>query len=166
VRARTAAFVLSTVLVFYLGLCSWEGALALYDGFTGGGAAPGLLGGAVLVFGFFGAWFLIREIRFGFATERLAKQLDDEGGLRQEEVDALPRSPGGRVDRAAADRLFERRKAETEADKQDWRAWYRLAVAYSAAKDNSRARAAMRHAIRLHADAASSRSRLPGTDDA
>ena len=152
-RARTAAFVLSVVLVFYLGLCSWEGALALYDGFTGGGAASGLLGGAVLVFGFFGGWFLVREIRFGFATERLAKQLDDEGGLRQEEVDALPRSPGGRVERAAADRLFERRKAQTEADKQDWRAWYRLAVAYSAAKDNSRARAAMRHAIRLHAEA-------------
>jgi len=153
VRARTAAFVLSVVLVFYLGLCSWEGALALYDGFTGGGAASGLLGGAVLVFGFFGGWFLVREIRFGFATERLAKQLDDEGGLRQEEVDTLPRSPGGRVERAAADRLFERRKAQTEADKQDWRAWYRLAVAYSAAKDNSRARAAMRHAIRLHAEA-------------
>src|SRR6185437_13745893 len=104
VRARTAAFVLSVVLVFYLGLCSWEGALALYDGFTGGGAASGLLGGAVLVFGFFGGWFLVREIRFGFATERLAKQLDDEGGLRQEEVDTLPRSPGGRVERAAADR--------------------------------------------------------------
>lgn len=156
-RARTAAFVLSALLVGYLGLCSWEGALALYDGFTGGGAAPGVLGAAVLVFGFFGGWFLVREIRFGFATERLARQLDDEGALRQEEVDALPRSPGGRVDKAAADRLFERRKAETEADREDWRAWYRLAVAYSAARDNSRARAAMRHAIRLHAGTGVSR---------
>lgn len=155
-RARTAAFILSAVLVFYLGLCGWEGALALYDGFTGGGAASGLLGGAVLVFGFFGGWFLVREIRFGFATERLARQLDDEGALRQEEVDALPRSPGGRVDRAAADRLFERRKAQAEAQQEDWRAWYRLAVAYSAAKDNPRARAAMRHAIRLHRSAAGS----------
>ena len=61
-RARTAAFVLSVVLVFYLGLCSWEGALALYDGFTGGGAAPGLLGGAVLVFGFFGGGTSLGEI--------------------------------------------------------------------------------------------------------
>ncbi len=153
-RARTAAFVLSGVLVFYLGLCSWEGVLALHDGLTGGGASAGLLGAAVLVFGFLGSWFLVREIRFGFATERLARQLHDEGGLRQEEVDALPRTPGGRVDRAAADRLFEQRKAETEADRRDWRAWYRLAVAYSAARDNARARAAMRHAIHLHADAA------------
>lgn len=160
-RARTAAFILSALLVCYLALCSWEGALALYDGFTGGGAASGLLGAAVLVFGFFGAWFLVREIRFGFATERLARRLDDEGGLRQEEVDALPRSPGGRVDRAAADRLFERRKAQTEADREDWRAWYRLAVAYSAAKDNSRARAAMRHAIRLHAGKTTAH---PGTE--
>ncbi|MBS2965319.1 hypothetical protein KGA66_19875 [Actinocrinis puniceicyclus] len=42
--ARTAAFVLSAVLVFFLGLCGWEGALALHSGFTGGGASAGLLG--------------------------------------------------------------------------------------------------------------------------
>lgn len=148
-RARTAAFLLGGVLVLYLGMCLWKGALAIYDGFHQGGAPAGLIGAALLVFGFLGAWFLVREIQFGFSTERLAHQLDDEGGLGQEELDALPRSPGGRVDRAAADRLFERRRSETEAAPDDWRAWYRLAAAYSAAKDNSRARAAMRHAIRL-----------------
>jgi len=150
VRARTAAFVLSAVLVVYLGMCLWRGALAIYGGFHSDGAAAVLVGAAVIVFGLLGSWFLVREIQFGFATERLAKQLDDEGALRQQEVDALPRSPGGRIDKAAADGLFARRKAETEAAPDDWRAWYRLAAAYSAARDNSRARAAMRHAIRLH----------------
>ncbi|MGH6657953.1 MAG: hypothetical protein ACRDVE_22415 [Actinocrinis sp.] len=148
-RARTAAFLLGAVLVFYLGLCLWEGSLALYDGFNSGGADSGLIGAALIVFGFLGAWFLVREIQFGFATERLAKRLDGEGALGQEDLDALPRSPAGRVDRAAADRLFERRRAETESGPDDWRTWYRLAAAYSAAKDNSRARAAMRHAIKL-----------------
>ncbi len=148
-RARTAAFLLGAVLVFYLGLCLWEGSLALYDGFNGGGADSGLIGAALIVFGFLGAWFLVREIQFGFATERLAGRLDDEGALGQQDLDALPRSAAGRVDRQAADRLFERRRAETEARPDDWRTWYRLAAAYSAAKDNSRARAAMRHAIKL-----------------
>jgi len=152
VRARTAAFILSAVLVIYLGMCVWKGALAIYDGLHQGGAPAGLLGAGLLVFGFLGSWFLVREIQFGFATERLARQLDAQDLLGQEELDALPRSPGGRVDRAAADRLFERRKTETEAAPDDWRAWYRLAAAYSAAKDNSRARAAMRHAIRLRGD--------------
>jgi hypothetical protein len=149
-RARTAAFLLGGVLVLYLGMCLWKGTLALYDGVHNDRPAAGGIGAGLIVFGFLGAWFLVREIQFGFATERLAHELDDQGELRQEDLDALPRSPGGRVDRAAADRLFARRKAETEASPEDWRTWYRLAAAYSAARDNSRARAAMRHAIRLH----------------
>jgi hypothetical protein len=149
-RARTAAFALSAVLVFYLGMCLWKAGLALYDGFRAHSLVSGLLGGALLVFAGLGSWFLVREIQFGLATERLAVALDDEDGLRQEEIESLPRSPGGRVDRAAADRLFAGRREETEAAPADWRSWYRLAAAYSAAKDSSRARAAMRHAIRLY----------------
>jgi hypothetical protein len=148
-RARTAAFLLGAVLVFYLALCLWKGVLALYDAVHLHSALSGAFGVGLLVFGFLGGWFLVREIQFGFATERLAIALDDAHESGQEEIDALPRSPGGRIDRAAADVLFARRKAETEAAPDDWRTWYRLATAYSAAKDNSRARAAMRHAIRL-----------------
>lgn len=149
-RARTAAFILSAVLVIYLGLCLWKGALAIYDGFHSGGATAGLIGAGLLIFGFLGSWFLVHEIQFGLATERLATVLDTEDALHQDEIDALPRSPSGRIDRAAADRLFQHRKAQTDASPTDWRAWYRLAVAYSTAKDNTRARATMRHAIRLH----------------
>jgi hypothetical protein len=154
-RARTVAFLLGAVLVLYLGMCVWKGVLALYDAFHLHSALSGGFGVGLLVFGFLGAWFLVREIQFGFATERLAGILDDARELGQEEIDALPRSPGGRIDRAAADRLFARRRAETEAAPDDWRTWYRLAAAYSAAKDSSRARASMRHAIRLHTAAVS-----------
>jgi hypothetical protein len=153
-RARTAAFLLGAVLVFYLLGCLWRGVLALQTAFRDGSAASGALGGCVLAFGVVGAWFLWREIQFGFATERLATALDEDespgGGLRYEEIDGLPRSPGGRVDRGAADELFAKRKAETEAAPDDWRCWYRLAAAYHAAKDSSRARSAMRHAIKLY----------------
>lgn len=152
-RARTAALLLGGVLVLYLAATLWKGALAIYDGFHDPSLISGLLGLGMWIFGFLGAWFLVKEIRFGFATERMALALDAEGELRYEEIDSLPRSPGGRVDRAAADALFEARKADTEAMPEDWRCWYRLAAAYSAAKDSGRARAAMRHAIGLYSSA-------------
>jgi hypothetical protein len=154
-RARTAALLLGGVLVLYLAATLWKGGLALYDGFRDPSLISGLLGLGMWIFGFIGAWFLVKEIKFGFATERMAVILDEEGELRYEEIDALPRSAGGRVNKAAADALFADRKADTEASPGDWRCWYRLAAAYSAAKDSSRARAAMRHAIRLYAPARS-----------
>ena len=152
-RARTAALLLGAVLVLYLAATLWKGGLALYDGFHDPSLISGLLGLGMWIFGFIGAWFLVKEIKFGFATERMAVALDAEGELRYEEIDSLPRSPGGRVDKAAADALFAGRKADTEAAPEDWRCWYRLAAAYSAAKDSTRARAAMRHAIGLYSPA-------------
>jgi len=44
-------------------------------------------------------------------------------------------------------------QAETEAAPGDWRAWFRLALAYETAGDRTRARGAARHAIALHGDA-------------
>ena len=149
-RARTIALLLGGVLVLYLGAALWEGALAIYDGFHDPSVISGLLGLGMWIFGLLGAWFLVKEIKFGFATEKLALALDAEGDLRYEEIDALPRSPGGRADKAAADALFAARKKETEAEPEDWRCWYRLAAAYLAAKDSTRGRAAMRHAIGLY----------------
>jgi Flp pilus assembly protein TadD len=53
------------------------------------------------------------------------------------------------VDRRAADGLFEQMRRRTEASPEDWREWYRLALAYDAAGDRTRARSAARHAIEL-----------------
>ncbi len=55
----------------------------------------------------------------------------------------------GRPDRDAADREYELRKGEVEEAPDDWRCWYRLALAYGDAGDSKRGRAAMRHAIAL-----------------
>ena len=41
-------------------------------------------------------------------------------------------------------------RAQTEAAPEDWRTWFRLALAYDAAGDRTRARAAARHAVALH----------------
>jgi cytochrome c-type biogenesis protein CcmH/NrfG len=101
-----------------------------------------VLGVAVLVLPLVGIWVVIAELRFGRATERLAHRLD-------EAPPDLPRTPSGRVDRAAADALFAQCRDAAQAAPEDWRAWFRLAEAYDLAGDRRRARAAMRRAISL-----------------
>ncbi|MGH8960596.1 MAG: hypothetical protein ACRDWT_05225 [Jatrophihabitantaceae bacterium] len=103
-----------------------------------------VLGGAVLVLPLVGIWVVVAELRFGAATARLGRRLDEEGVPSD---DDLPRTPSGRVDRDCADALFETRRVDVEADPGNWRGWYRLAEAYDYAGDRKRARAAMRTAI-------------------
>ena len=57
--------------------------------------------------------------------------------------------PSGRVMREDGDAVFPIYRADVEAHPDDWRAWYRLGLAYDAAGDRRRARAAVRQAIRL-----------------
>lgn len=134
VRTRATIAVTVAVLAFYAALIGYKGVALLASG-----ALVGQLLGLLLV------W---REIDFGRRTAVLARTLDAEGGLP---VDDLPRRPSGRVDRAAADGLFARMRDETVTSPEDWRRWFRLALAYDAAGDRTRARAAARHAISLHA---------------
>jgi hypothetical protein len=144
VGARRAAALAFAVLVLYLVAIGWRGVVLLRVG----GVLPVLLGLALLALPLVGLWAVVREWHFGTATERMARELDARGGLP---VDDLPRSPGGRVDRAAADAWFERFRREVDAEPQSWAAWFRLALGYDAAGDRRRARAAMRRAEALHA---------------
>lgn len=105
-----------------------------------------LLGLAILVVPVVGVVLVVRELQFGRRCARLAALLEEEGGLP---VDDLPRRPSGRLDRGSAEEWFDRARAETEATPGSWRAWFRLALAYDAAGDRTRARAAARHAIEL-----------------
>ncbi|MGA7206466.1 MAG: hypothetical protein WBX27_17775 [Specibacter sp.] len=104
------------------------------------------MGAAYFVIPFVAAWALISEVLFGARTEKMAKILEAEGGLPE---DTLPRTPGGRIVRSAADAEFEKYKAEAEAAPEDWRSWFRLSCAYDAAGDRKRARKSMRDAIAL-----------------
>lgn len=93
-----------------------------------------------------GAWVLVREISFGWHTEKLGRILDSEDGLPE---DSVERSPGGRADKAQADEQFKRYAAETETNPEDWRSWFRLSIAYDIASDRPRARKTMRRAIAM-----------------
>lgn len=106
-----------------------------------------MMGAALFVLPVIAVWAIVRELWFGASMERLAKILESEGGLPP---DNLPRTPGGRIIREAADKEFEKYRAEAEADPDNWRSWFRLSCAYDAAGDRKRARATMRKAIKMH----------------
>ncbi|GAA3295212.1 hypothetical protein [Streptomyces cinereospinus] len=142
-RAKLSYLLTAAVLVFYFVLVGSRGVLLIR---TGSPIAVAF-GVAVLVLPFIGLWFLWKNTQFVRRANRLAAELDAEGGLP---VDELRRLPSGRVDRDSADEVFTRRKAETEAAPDDWRTWFRLAVAYHDARDTPRARKAMQRAIALH----------------
>lgn len=132
------------VVVFYAVLIGVKGVGLLASGSLVGQA----LGLALIVLPLIGLLLVWREIEFGRRTAALARTLEQEGGLP---VDDLPRRPSGRVDRGAADAQFAQMRDEAEAHPEDWRVWFRLALAYDAAGDRTRARAAARHAVALHA---------------
>ncbi|MEU6114985.1 tetratricopeptide repeat protein [Streptomyces sp. NPDC047117] len=142
-RAKITYFVLAAVLVVYFVLVGERGVLLIQQGTP----LTVVFGIAVLVLPLIGVWFLWHTTQFARKAGLLAKELEAEGGLP---VDELQRTPSGRIDRDAADEVFQRRRAEAEAAPDDWRAWFRLAIAYHDARDTPRARKAMQRAIALH----------------
>ncbi|MBV1957919.1 tetratricopeptide repeat protein [Streptomyces albidoflavus] len=143
-RAKITYLVTALVLVVYFVLVGSRGVLLIRHGTP----LTIVFGVAVLVLPVIGVWFLWKNTQFVQRANRLAAELEAEGGLP---VDELVRTPSGRVVRASADAVFARRRAETEDHPDDWRCWFRLAVAYHDARDTPRARKAMQRAIALHA---------------
>ncbi|GHA68659.1 hypothetical protein GCM10010372_80240 [Streptomyces tauricus] len=141
--AKITYAVTAAVLVVYFVLVGSRGVMLLQHGTL----LTVTFGVAVLVLPVIGVWFLWKNTQFVKRANRLASELDAEGGLP---VDELARTPAGRIDRDSADEVFARRKAETEDAPDDWRSWFRLAIAYHDARDTPRARKAMQHAIALH----------------
>lgn len=142
-RAKITYFVTAAVLVFYFVLVGSRGVLLIRHGTL----LTVAFGVAVLILPVIGVWFLWKNTQFVSRANALAAELDAEGGLP---VDELVRTPSGRIDRDSADAVFARRREETEDAPDDWRCWFRLAVAYQDARDTPRARKAMQRAIALH----------------
>jgi hypothetical protein len=110
-----------------------------------GTVTGGLFGVGVLLLVVLGGVLVLGEVRLAAASQRLGERLFAEGFVEED----LPTLPSGRVQRDAADALFERRRTEVETAPEDWRSWFKLATAYDAARDPSRGRRAMRKAIAL-----------------
>jgi hypothetical protein len=113
---------------------------------SGGVAAIGL-GIAVLILPVIGGWALFATLRAGFAHQRLARLAVEDG--MELDVSALPHRASGRIEREAADALFNTVRAELDDDPDNWVRWYRLARAYDYAGDRGRARETMKKAVAL-----------------
>jgi cytochrome c-type biogenesis protein CcmH/NrfG len=147
VNPRLVSWVLAAAVAVYLvfvAMRSW----ALVQS---GEPVAIVLGLSVLVIPVIGAWLLWRELMFGRQMQELGRRLGEEGGLP---VDDLPRTPGARIERDAADERFAHYERQVQQSPEDWRCWYRLAIGYDDARDRKRARGAMRTAIRLFDESA------------
>lgn len=135
-RSRDVVVLLVMALAFYLVLIGARGISLLGDHRW---IVKGL-GTGVLLLPLVGVAIVVAELRFGWATERLARVLGPDSSL-----DVAPDDP---------DAAFALRKAQVETVPGDWRAWYRLAIAYGDARDTARGRRTMRRAIAMERAAA------------
>jgi cytochrome c-type biogenesis protein CcmH/NrfG len=142
VRIRVAVVVMALLLGLYLVFAIRYGVVLI-----GVGEPIGIaLGSALLVLPVLAAGAIVAELMFTVRADRLGRQLVAEGGVPDEQLEVRP---SGRIDRAAADAVFPRYQRDAEDNPGDWRAWFRLGLAYDAAGDRRRARWATREAIRL-----------------
>lgn len=141
-RIRIAVALMTVLLLLYIVLAGQRAFILLGSGQTVGV----VMGVALLVLPLIALWAIGRELWFGVRAQKLGERLDAEGALPGEEVEVRP---SGRLTRDDGDALFPAYRADAEQHPDDWRAWYRLGLAYDAASDRRRARQAVRTAIRL-----------------
>ncbi|ATG55354.1 hypothetical protein CFK41_11695 [Brachybacterium ginsengisoli] len=102
-------------------------------GFLRAGSALGLgLALAIVILLLLTVWVTWREVLFGLAAGRLAAQYEP------------PATADGEDRRAEFEAA---RSAIQEGEESDWRAWFRLALAYESLRDRRGARMATRRAI-------------------
>jgi cytochrome c-type biogenesis protein CcmH/NrfG len=143
VRIQLMIAFMCLALLVYLALLGRTAVLMI----SSGHAVAIALGVALLILPAIGLWAMIATLRAGFVHQKLARLVAEDG--MELDISTLPRRPSGRIERDAADALFDTVRTELRSDPGDWRHWYRLARAYDYAGDRSRAREAMKKAVEL-----------------
>ena len=118
----------------YAGLAIWRGWFLL----TSGNLTQTVFGLAIITIPLLGIWMIWRELDFGFAMQRMGRDMAEHSALPEER---------GRLPRDEAEALVDAAAQAVEADPDDWRAWYRLGIAQDQAHRRKLARAAMREAL-------------------
>lgn len=133
---------MAALTLMYVVLLGEKGVLLL------GEASPvaKLLGGLVLLLPIVAIWAILRELIFGLKIEKAGKELEDSGRWPRFDFELRP---SGRPTPGSASREFDRIKSQVESDDSNWVSWFALGLAYDAAGDRRRARAAMRKALSL-----------------
>lgn len=105
--------------------------------------AMGLL---ILVFPVLAIWLTAMEFRFGIQLEKLSKTIETAGNWP---LMNLELRPSGRPTKDSANLVFEEYAKKVAAEEDNYLNWFALGLAYDAAGDRRRARAAMRRALKL-----------------
>lgn len=148
----TLLVVLTALFCWGLGWIAWGFAQA------GGGIGWGLAAATVILL-VLTLWVTWREVLFGLAAARLTARMREEeqqGEQHDEQPGLVQAGPADTPVAEAADAAapehararFDQLRTRIDAGDDDWRTWYRLAVAYDALRDRRHAREAMRTAIR------------------
>ena len=146
-KLMVAALVLITAAYCWgLGWIAWGFSRA--GGTIGWGLALGV--GILLALT---VWVTWREVLFGLAAGRLAHEYRPEPGDQEQieaELSAAEEQQRAKEPVAADQAEFEAARTAIEQEgRQDWQAWFRLALAYDALRDRRSARAATRRAIEV-----------------
>src|SRR6201985_801479 len=114
VRIQLTIVFMCAALLAYIALLGRSAVLMIGSG----RAVAVALGVALLILPAIGLWAMVATLRAGFAHQKLARLIADEG--MELDTSALPRRPSGRIQRAAADELFASVRTELEADPDNW----------------------------------------------
>ncbi|MEN9604143.1 MAG: hypothetical protein RL545_832 [Actinomycetota bacterium] len=136
-----AAISISLLAVYLLLLSKWAlGMMAI-------GTWLGIvLGSLVFAFPLLGAYAIYRELRFGLKVEAMGRELEN---ANEWPVFQLELRPSGRPTKESADENFKTIAKQAEANPNDWKSAFALALAYDACGDRPRARKAMAEAMAL-----------------
>jgi len=140
--AKVGAFVMTALVVMYLVLVG-ERSLALIASEDAIGIA---IGWFMIVLPVIAFWGIAMELRFGLKIEKLGNKLHEEKAWP---VFHFETRASGRPTKDSAEAVFDIYRSQVESDERNWRSWFALGLAYDAAGDRSRARKAMRMAIKL-----------------
>lgn len=139
---KVGAIALSIITLVYLVLMTNQAiTLIMVDN-----AIAKIMGFALFGLPAVGIWSIIRELKFGLQVEALANQVRDENVWPRFELELRP---SGRPIRSSAEKNFAEYAEAAEKSPDDWHSWFNVSLAYDAAGDSRRARAAMRTAISL-----------------
>lgn len=134
--------IITGLLAIYLFLMGNQGVLLV----NSGNPVGVVMGFALFVIPAIAIFGIIREWMFAREVSKLTKKVNESGLWPEFRFEFRP---SGRPTRASADAEFARFASAAEAVPAEWQSWFNLSLAYDAAGDRRRARAAMRKAVAL-----------------
>ncbi len=142
-NAKLSATVMGVLTLVYVSLLANTGFTLL----TMDSAVAKLMGSLILVFPVLAIWLTVMEFRFGIQIEKLSKQIESEGNWPALDFEFRP---SGRPTKDSAIRVFGDYAKKVAQDEGNYLNWFALGLAYDAAGDRRRARAAMRRSLKLN----------------